>query len=155
MTASMYHTHNGADDEPLSHQDHHYSNSYWVGGHSSFSSFFFFPSSIYFIFSFRRDLLVVVVVCTIWPGINLYTMGWWPLSLSQQEEEEEEAAGCKIKNARDTQWTRVCVTITKHPLKNTRTWPRCVCLCLCWGGLTDPDCHDTKQKEEKKRANGQ
>ena len=48
MTASMYHTHNGADDEPLSHQDHHYSNSYWVVVIRLFSSF---PFLLHFFFS--------------------------------------------------------------------------------------------------------
>lgn len=53
---------------------------------------------------------------------------------------------------RNTQWNCVCVTITKQPLKNTRTWPRCVC--VCWGGLTDPlDCHDKTHTHTQQTVN--
>lgn len=47
----------------------------------------------------------------------------WLMASSLSQAEEEEAAGCK-REAKDTMGScvcLVCVTITKHPLKNTRT----------------------------------
>lgn len=51
------------------------------------------------------------------------TIPW--LMASSLSQAEEEAAGCK-REAKDTMGScvcvcLVCVTITKHPLKNTRT----------------------------------